>query len=72
MDKELREKWFDTMDKELQDLFKSGTFEFVSWDKVLKQGKECSNNMGFLQEVSSFWRSLLFHSTYVHARGSAM
>ena len=28
------------MDKELYDLFKSGTFKFVSWDKVLKQSKE--------------------------------
>ena len=28
------------MDKELQDSLKSGTFEFVSWDEVLKQGEE--------------------------------
>ena len=40
MDEELRDKWFDAMDKELQDLFKSGTFEFVSRDEVLKQGEE--------------------------------
>ena len=40
MDKELWEKWFDAMDKELQDLFKSKTFEFVSQDEVLKQDKE--------------------------------
>ena len=40
MDEELCDEWFNTMDKELQDLFKSGTFEFVSWDKVLKQGEE--------------------------------
>ena len=40
MDKETRKKWFDAMDKELQDLSKSGTFKFVSRDEVLKQGKE--------------------------------
>ena len=39
MDKELRDKWFDAMDKELQDLFKSGAFKFVSW-----------GNMGFPQK----------------------
>ena len=40
MDKETWNKWFNAMDEELQDLFKSGTFEFVSWDEALKQGKE--------------------------------
>ena len=40
VDKETHDKWFNAMDKELQDVFKSGTFDFVSWDEVLKQGKE--------------------------------
>ena len=40
MDKETWDKWFNAMDKELQDLFKSGIFEFVSRDEVLKQGEE--------------------------------
>ena len=40
VDKQTQNQWFDAMDKELQDLFKSGTFELVSRDKALKQGEE--------------------------------
>ena len=40
LDKGLCDEWFDATDKELQDLFKSRSFEFVSQDEVLKQGKE--------------------------------
>ena len=36
----IQDKWFNAMDKELKDLFKSRTFEFVSWDEVLKQGED--------------------------------
>ena len=39
------------MDKELQYLFKSGTFEFVSWDKVLKQGEEIVPTTWAFQEI---------------------
>ena len=38
--KKIHDKWFNAMDKELKDLFKSRTFEFVSWDEVLKQGED--------------------------------
>ena len=73
VDKETWNEWFNAMDKELQDLLKSGTFKFVSQDKALKQGKEiCSNDMGFLEETSSFWRSPPIQGMCVHSRRSSM
>ena len=39
-EKMLHDECFDATDKELQDLFRSGTFEFVSRDEALKQGKK--------------------------------
>ena len=73
MDKETCNKWFNAMDKELQDVFKSGTFEFVSQDKVLKTGQgNCSNNMGVLEETSSFWRSLLIQGMCMRSWRSSM
>ena len=50
VDKETCDAWFDAMEKELQDLFKSGTFKFVSQDKVLKPDKEI-----FLI-IQAFWK----------------
>ena len=50
MDRDSCNKWFNAMDKELQELFMSGTFQFVSRDKVLNQGKE------IVQTTWTFWK----------------
>ena len=40
MDAEEQDRWFDSMDEEIQALFKSGACEFMDREEVLKQKKE--------------------------------
>ena len=69
MDKVPCDKWFDAMDKELQDLFKSATFEFVSQDEALKQGEEIVlTTWAFRKKCHPSG----VQSMYVCTRGSAM